>query len=95
MHQDRVQQALFNATGKYLATASRDGTAYLSNPQTGQPLARIAHHNWVNGVAFSPNSKYLATASRDGTAQVSLLPADALMVAACQRVSLNLSRTEW
>jgi WD40 repeat protein len=68
-HTDLVVGVAFSPDGTLLATASRDGTARLWDPATGDRLRTLTGHDgWVNDVTFSPDGTLLATASRDGTA---------------------------
>jgi WD40 repeat protein len=70
-HTGPVGSVAFSLDGHLLATASRDGTARLWDPATGDCLRTLTGHtDWVNGVAFSLDGHLLATASRDRTARV-------------------------
>ena len=69
-HDDLVWDVAFSPDGTRMATASRDGTARVWDPATGQELIRITHDlgvtgpftGGVHGVAFSPDGTRLATA---------------------------------
>jgi WD40 repeat protein len=66
-----VSGVAFSPDGALLATASRDGTARLWDPTTGQHCTTLrGHTDLVSGVAFSPDGALLATASNDGTARL-------------------------
>ena len=62
----------FSSDGKILATGGNDGTVWLWNPLTGepigQPLTDFAHE--VYSVRFSPNGKMLAIGGRDKTVRL-------------------------
>ena len=61
----------FSPDGRLLATASRDDTARLWDPATGEHLRTLTGHtDGVWGVAFSPDGRLLATASNDSTARL-------------------------
>jgi eukaryotic-like serine/threonine-protein kinase len=66
-----VNDVVFSADGKRLATASSDHTARVWDAATGAELLSLrGHTESVNGIAFSPDSAYLATANRDGAVRV-------------------------
>ena len=60
----------FSPDGRWIATASDDGTARVFDPETGDERSPLDHDGWVNWVAFSPDGRWMATASDDGTARV-------------------------
>jgi WD40 repeat protein len=63
-----VLAVTFSPDGRYLATASDDGTAALWDIARGRRLVTLRHNKAVEAVAFSPDGRYLATGSDDGTA---------------------------
>ena len=70
-HDNGVWGVAFSPDGRLLATASRDQTARLWDPATGECLRTLTGHDgWVLGVAFSPDGRLLATASMDQTARL-------------------------
>ncbi|MFZ5774307.1 MAG: eIF2A-related protein [Thermodesulfobacteriota bacterium] len=60
-HADWVLDAAFSPKGKELATASRDGSVYLWDGETGNRLMvlRDPELDAVTGVAFSPDGRFL------------------------------------
>jgi WD40 repeat protein len=69
-HQEGVTSVSFRPDGQVLASASRDYSIRLWNPQ-GQLLRSLAgHQGAVYRVAFSPDGQRLASASQDGTVKL-------------------------
>jgi WD40 repeat protein len=65
-HNNEIFRFSLTSNGDLLATASRDGTAKVWNPFTGELLLTIADSgNELFGVALSMDGKYLATAGFD------------------------------
>jgi len=70
-HSSSVNAVAFSQDGKLLASASRDKTVRLWNPETGKELQKLeGHSDWVNAVAFSQDGKLLASASGDETVRL-------------------------
>ena len=70
-HRGDILSESFSSDGKFLVTASADGTARVWSVPQGTFVAwLVGHGNQVRTAAFSPDSKWIVTASRDGTAKV-------------------------
>ncbi|MDJ0846013.1 AAA-like domain-containing protein [Crocosphaera sp.] len=69
-HQDAVNSVTLSRDGRWIATASNDGTVRLWNQQGQQKALLTGHESNIYGVAFSPDSQTLATAGQDNTARV-------------------------
>ncbi|MEC4985439.1 MAG: hypothetical protein SAJ37_15725 [Oscillatoria sp. PMC 1068.18] len=69
-HADLVLDVAYSPDGKYLATASRDRTLKLWQPNGSLVASFTGHKNTVTGVAFAPNGKILASSSWDGTVRI-------------------------
>ncbi|MDJ1172013.1 hypothetical protein PMG71_21510 [Roseofilum sp. BLCC_M154] len=69
-HEASVWGVVFSPDGSTLATRSTDGTAKITEVESGQTLHTITHEDWVTGVVFSPDGSTLATGSADGTAKI-------------------------
>jgi tetratricopeptide (TPR) repeat protein len=85
----------FSPDGQYLATASEDNTARISDVIIGDEVARISHEDWVYAMVFSPDGELVATASYDNTVAVHWREPQPLVKEACQRLSRNLTASEW
>jgi WD40 repeat protein/tetratricopeptide (TPR) repeat protein len=69
-HQDGVSHVEFSRDGRYLVTASKDGTARVWDVAADAPVAELRHMDAVAWAAFSPDGERVVTASTDGTARV-------------------------
>jgi WD40 repeat protein len=67
-HNKEINQVVFSPDGKWLATASVDGTSKIYDVNTGSLILTISgHSDNVEGIAFFSDSKHIVTASQDGT----------------------------
>ncbi|HEX5754497.1 MAG TPA: hypothetical protein VFZ09_50400, partial [Archangium sp.] len=70
-HESGVSSAAFSPDGKWVVTASSDGTARVwSADGKGEPVVLRGHESGVSSAAFSPDGKWVVTASEDKTARV-------------------------
>ncbi len=69
-HPQPIEEIEFSPDGKYLATASDDGTAQLWNVKPFHRLGVLNHGQKIWDVDFSPDGQTIATASEDGTVKV-------------------------
>lgn len=77
-HTNDVLSVAFCCDGRWLATASKDGTARLwdtTNPNAAPRVLR-GHHEGVLSVVFSSDDRWLATTSLDNTALLWDMKAD-------------------
>ncbi len=70
-HTDEVWNLSFSADGRYLLSASDDGTARLWDVEQGTlKYVLDAHEHQVWHASFSPDQQYIVTASLDRTARI-------------------------
>ncbi len=70
-HTDAVRAVAWATDGSLVATASRDGTARLWDPDTATTLVTLCGHaGMLDGLALSPDARLVATASRDRTVRI-------------------------
>jgi WD40 repeat protein len=70
-HTATVEDSGFSPDGRYLATASDDGTAIVWDTHSWHAVATLrGHQAALNSVAFSPDGRWLVTGSYDFTARI-------------------------
>ncbi len=76
-HEAALKSAQFSPNGRWLVTASDDGTARLWDASTGQAVGEpMKHEDAVVSAQFSPDGRRVVTASADNTGR--LCPPDFL-----------------
>jgi WD40 repeat protein/serine/threonine protein kinase len=71
VHEGPVNAATFSADGRFVATASADGSARVWDTVSRGPVGSpLKHAGELHHVAFSPDGRYVVTASADHTARV-------------------------
>ena len=94
-HTGTIGDITFSANGKYIATASADGTVKLWDAGTGKEfLTLTGHTGWVSGVSFSPDGTRLATSSQDGTVRVYSLQIEDLITLAHSHLTRDFTQAE-
>jgi WD40 repeat protein len=70
-HKNTVVGVSFSNDGKYIATASEDGTSMVWDVSTGQPLSTFSgHQGKVYSASFSPDGVSVVTGAKDATAKI-------------------------
>ncbi|MBD2580508.1 WD40 repeat domain-containing protein [Oscillatoria sp. FACHB-1406] len=69
-HTGRITALAVHPSGKYLASASRDGIRLWDLDRGTLIQHWYAHSDWVQSLAFSPNGRFLASGSFDRTIKV-------------------------
>ncbi len=70
-HDDMIFGMDLSADGRRMATASRDGTMRIWDPETHALIATgTGHETWVFDIAYSPDERKVVTGSEDSTARI-------------------------
>src|SRR5262249_19102509 len=70
-HTDTVESAEFSKDGKFVVTASKDGTARIWNPEARTTRETLQGHRYpLRSATFSRDGRYIATTSADWTARL-------------------------
>jgi WD40 repeat protein/tetratricopeptide (TPR) repeat protein len=94
-HADIVMDVAFSHSGRLLASASRDGTATLWNPDSGTVSAVFTgHENGARSVAFLPGDRRIVVGAEDGVVRVHALDSNELLTVALDLVVRRLSSAE-
>ncbi|MFA0964244.1 hypothetical protein AB9P05_20720 [Roseivirga sp. BDSF3-8] len=83
--------------GKFLATASLDGSVqlWIMGQLDKQPFVLKDHYSYVWDIMFSPDGKYLLTANRSGVIKSWPVTPDLLAEKFCDLLQRNLTSQEW
>lgn len=70
-HQDSVRTTAYSPNGRFIVSASEDGTAIVWNTATDLIAHTLrGHHDSVRSALFSPDSRLIVTTSEDKTARI-------------------------
>lgn len=70
-HTGDINSVTFSPDGRFVVTASADGTARVWDAATGATLGELrGHTKSVNSASFSPDGKFIVTASDDATVRL-------------------------
>jgi WD40 repeat protein len=70
-HTGDINSVAFSPDGRFVVTASADGTARVWDAATGKTVAELrGHSKSVNTASFSPDGKFIVTASDDATVRL-------------------------
>ena len=70
-HRDEINSARFGPDGQLVITASKDKTAQLWNPRTGETVGPpLTHSNAVNDARFSSDGSSILTVSESKSVRV-------------------------
>jgi WD40 repeat protein/energy-coupling factor transporter ATP-binding protein EcfA2 len=105
-HTSTIEQIVFNHSGSFMATASKDKTVRLWNLNRlkEQPMVLSDHKDWVWSVAFTPNDEQLLASVHSSTETVkgvehtirawpTKIPTMSGIL--CEKVKRNINKEEW
>src|SRR4029079_18490237 len=70
-HTGDINSVAFSPDGRFVVTASADGTARVWDAATGKTVAALrGHSKSVHTASFSPDGKFIVTASDDATVRL-------------------------
>ncbi len=85
----------FSPDGQWIAAGEGDGGIRVWSAGTREELARLDHHDSINGISFHPNRPWLASTSQDETVRLWLWRPEDLIEEACRRLARDLTPEEW
>lgn len=69
-HDSAVNLSVISPDGRWLVTASDDGTARVWGVRNGQEKRELSHDTSVKSAVFSPDGQWVVTSSDDDTARL-------------------------
>jgi len=79
-HSERIEKIEFSSRGRYVVSASADGTAKVWNANNGNVVATLRPDGKITCARFSPNSRHVVTTAKDA-AHVWEIPAGTMIAA--------------
>jgi WD40 repeat protein len=96
-HNEMVNNVAYSPDGKFLASASLDGTVILWDTKTHQVLGRPFESDTpsISSLMFSPGGDQLAAGGNDGKIYIWDVNPESWKNKACALAKRNLSQKEW
>lgn len=96
-HSSRINDIQYDKNGKYLASASFDGTIRLWNTDMlfDQPIVLKDHSSWIWTITFDNSGKHVISGCVDNMIRIWPTEAGSMSDDICQELERNLSKKEW
>jgi WD40 repeat protein len=96
-HNAKITGLVFSSDGKYMASASYDGTVRLWNMDdlNALPIVFDDHDSWVTSVTFTPDNKFVISGDKNGNIKVLPVEITTLLDDFCNYLPRTLTPEEW
>ncbi len=96
-HNAKITGISFSPNGKYMATASYDGSVRLWHVDdlNTLPIVFDDHGSWVTSVAFTPDNQFIISGEKDGNVRRFPVDINFLISDYCQFLTRKLTKEEW
>ena len=94
-HEAEILAIDLDKTGRWVATASVDGTARVWSADTGAQLSRMDFSHLVSDITLDKSGRRVIAGSYDKTVTTWLWSGQDMILSVCERLRRNLSVDEW